>query len=54
MKYLASLSEEILNDVHASLEVNLPNYAGAILTTDEIVAANRFPRRPGSHCRVVI
>ena len=24
--------------MHASLEVNLPNYAGAIVTTDEIVA----------------
>jgi nicotinamidase-related amidase len=30
----ASYSDE---HMHASLEVNLPNYAGAIVTTDEIV-----------------
>jgi len=26
-------------EMHAALEVNLPNYASAILTTDEIVTA---------------
>ena len=29
--------------MHASLEVNLPNYASAIVTTDEIVAAIASP-----------
>jgi nicotinamidase-related amidase len=36
----ASYSDE---QMHASLEVNLPNYAGAIVTTDEIVAAIASP-----------
>ena len=26
-------------DMHAALDVNLPNYASAIVTTDEIVAS---------------
>jgi ureidoacrylate peracid hydrolase len=26
------------NEMHAALEVNIPNYASAILTTDEVVA----------------
>ena len=36
----ASYSDE---HMHASLEVNLPNYASAIVTTDEIVAAIASP-----------
>ena len=36
----ASYSDE---HMHASLEVNLPNYAGAIVTTNEIVAAIASP-----------
>ena len=36
----ASYSDE---HMHAALEVNLPNYAGAIVTTDEIVAAIASP-----------
>ena len=36
----ASYSDE---HMHASLEVNLPNYASAIVTTDEIVAALASP-----------
>jgi ureidoacrylate peracid hydrolase len=26
------------NEMHAALEVNIPNYASAIVTTDEVVA----------------
>ena len=36
----ASYSDQ---QMHASLEVNLPNYAGAIVTTDEIVAPSLPP-----------
>ena len=47
----ASYSDE---HMHASLEVNLPNYASAIVTTDEIVGSHRFSCRRGSRCRVLI
>jgi ureidoacrylate peracid hydrolase len=36
----ASYSDE---HMHAALEVNLPNYASAIVTTNEIVAAIASP-----------
>ncbi len=34
--------------MHASLEVNIPNYAGAIVTTYEIVAAIAGPKHLNS------
>ena len=30
-------------DVHAPLDINMPNYAGAIVSTEEIVAAIAAP-----------
>ena len=36
----ASYSER---EMHAALEVNLPNYASAIVTADEVVAAMGAP-----------
>jgi len=33
---LASYSDK---EMHAALEVNIPNYASAIVTTDEVVGA---------------
>jgi nicotinamidase-related amidase len=33
------------NEMHAALEVNIPNYASAILTTDEVVAEISSPER---------
>jgi ureidoacrylate peracid hydrolase len=33
------------NEMHAALEVNIPNYASAILTTDEVVAKISSPER---------
>ena len=36
----ASYSEE---HMHAALEVNLPNYAGAIVTTDEVLGSLASP-----------
>ena len=47
----ASYSDEHL---HATLEVNLPKYASAIVTTNEIVAAIASPAGVEVHCRVLI
>ena len=46
----ASYSDE---HMHAALEVNLPNYARAIVTTDEIVAKMASICRRGSCCRLL-
>jgi isochorismate hydrolase len=34
-------------EMHAALDVNLPNYASAIVTTDEIVSLISSARAPG-------
>lgn len=46
----ASYSED---HMHAALEVNIPNYATAIVTTDEIVAAISSLKALGSRAQVL-
>jgi hypothetical protein len=41
-------------EIHAALEVNIPNYASAIVTTDEIVAAISFSCRRRSRCPILM
>ena len=41
----ASFSEE---EMHAALDINIPNYAGAIVTTDEVVDSISSPSTSGT------